>query len=252
MRSFFLLLSAFVIGAFAAQAHAAETPKPLTEAEKAQIEDVVRDFLTKKEPETVMKAVQTLQQREESESAKQAKVAIGSNFDKLYKDANTPVGGNPKGDVTIIEFFDYQCGFCKQAQESVTKLLADDKNIKFIYKEYPILGQNSTNAAKAALASVNQGKYVKFHEALMARKEHLTDNVIDQTAKDVGLNVEKLHKDMADPKIETMLSDNIALGGQVGARGTPMFFIGEEQVPGAVPYEMLKEKVATARKAAKK
>ncbi|NTU76363.1 MAG: DsbA family protein [Alphaproteobacteria bacterium] len=253
MRFSASILGVLAIALMPTLAFAVDTPAaPFTDAQKAAVEQIVRDLLTKKEPDLVIKAVQEIQGREEKETATKGKEAVIKNHDKIFNDASAPVGGNPKGDVTVVEFFDYQCGYCKMTQEIVGKLVAEDKNIKLVYKEYPILGPDSARVAKAALASVKQGKYVKFHDALMATKEPLADDALFRVAKDVGLDVEKLKKDMDDEAIEKMVKANREVGVEIGARGTPTFVIGEQVFPGAVPLESLKQAIAEARKSAKK
>lgn len=246
-----LVLSAFALLPSMAMAADASS-SALTDAQKTAVEAVVRELLLKKEPELIVKAAQEVQKRMETESAAKGQEAILKNRDKLLKDPNAPVGGNPKGDVTVVEFFDYQCGYCKMAQENVLKLLNDDKNVRILYKEYPILGPVSTFAAKAALASVEQGKYIKFHEALMSVKDRLTEESVLSTAKSVGLDVEKLKKTMESEKIEKIIKDNQDLAAEIGARGTPAFIIGDKLYPGVLSVEQMKETIAEARKSAKK
>jgi protein-disulfide isomerase len=153
------------------------------------------------EPDLVVKAAQEMRRRQEAESAVKTQAAVTANRDQLLGDPTVPVEGNPNGDVTVVEFFDYQCGYCKMAQEAVSKLLATDKNVRMIYKEYPILGPDSVQGSKAALASVNQGKYTKFHDTLMNTKGHLSNEIIFTLAKESGLDVEKLKEDMGDDSI---------------------------------------------------
>jgi protein-disulfide isomerase len=252
MPFFKLILSALVLGLVPVLAFAAEAPASFSDTQKGAIEDVVRNLLTKKEPDIIIKAAQEVQNRQEAEAGVKNQQALAANKDKLYGDPNSPVGGNPKGDVAVVEFFDYQCGYCKITQEAINKLLAEDKNVKLIYKDFPILGQDSMMAAKASLASARQGKYVKFHEALMGTKEHLTEDLVMKAAKSVGLNVDKLKKDMEDESVARIIKANEDLGRQIGAHGTPTFVIGEDIYPGAVPYESLKKAVDEVRKAAKK
>ena len=260
MHPFTKTLSVAIIGLMPVMAHAADVPAPaalppvatapaptFTAEQKAAIEAIVREFLVDKEPETIIKAAQNAQQKQEADSLSKSQQAVGANRDKIFNDKTSPVGGNPKGDVTIVEFFDYQCGYCKMAQENLGKLLETEKNVKIIYKEYPILGPDSALASKAALASVAQGKYEKFHVALMTTKEHLTEAVIFKIAKDVGLDVDKLKKDAANEEIQKIIQANIALGGEVGARGTPTFVIGEQIYPGALQLEQMQEAIASAR-----
>jgi len=131
-------------------------------------------------------------------------------------------------------------------------VVGEDKKVKFVFKELPILGPNSVQASKAALASVKQGKYQKFHETLMKTKERLSDEVIFNAAKTSGLDVEKLKKDMADESIDKIIKANQALAKEVGAHGTPTFIINDQLYPGAMQYEQLKKAVEDARKNAKK
>jgi len=231
---------------------APEAAKTFSEADKAAIEDIIKDYLVNKHPEVLMQGMQELQKRDQANAEAKTKGAVTASKDKIYNDPNTPVGGNPKGDVTMVEFFDYQCGYCKMSEEGIEKILKDDKNVKFVYKDFPILGPMSVTAAKAALASARQNKYVKFHDALMAKKDHLTEDMIYQIAKDVGLDVDKLKKDMSDDATAKIVQDNLTLGNDVGVRGTPMFIIGEQVYPGALQPEQLKKAVDDARAATKK
>jgi len=256
MRIPVLLLSAFLLAApFATSAQDAATPAPakvLTDAEKAAIEDVVRDYITTKHPEILVQGMKELQRREQETAENKSKEAVAGFKDKIFNDPTSPVGGNAKGDVMMVEFFDYQCGYCKLSEEAIEKLMKDDKNVKLIYKDFPILGPTSVTATKAALAAVKQGKYIKMHDALMAKKDHLTDDMVYQIAKEAGLDVDKLKKDMADESVTKIVDANLKLGSDIGVRGTPMFIIGTQIYPGALQYEQLKKAVDDARAAAKK
>lgn len=255
MSPFKSLMCAFVLGIMAAPTLAADTPAPapaaLTDAQKAAVEEVVRNLLIKKEPDIIIKAAQEVQNRQEAETNAKSQEALTTYREKIYNDPNAPVAGNPKGNVTVVEFYDYQCGYCKISVEAIQKLLAEDKNVKLIYKEFPILGPNSVLAAKISLASIRQGKFIKFHDALMSDKEHLSEEGIFKIAKSVGLDVEKLKKDMADPAIEKMIKENQTLGSDIGAHGTPTFVIGDQVYPGAMQYDSLKKAVEDARAEAK-
>lgn len=252
MRPFVIALAVMAIGLLPISASAANAAKPLSDAERSQIENVVREFLTKKEPETVMKAVQEMQRRQEEESNKKTQAALTSNKDKLLDGSNGAMAGNPKGDVTVVEFFDYQCGHCKSASETIIKLLDADKDVKVVYKDFPVLGGASSTAAKAALAVARQGKYEKFHNALLSKKDRITNDLLIQTAKDVGADADKMQKDMEDQKIESELQAILDLGAKIGVQGTPTFIIGNDVYPGAMSLEQLKEAVSETRKAAKK
>lgn len=255
-----LLATALLINALPATAQdtppaasaAATGAKTFSDADKAAIEDIIRDYLTTKHPEVLMEAMKELQRRDQASAESKSKEAVTNFKDKIFNDPDTPVGGNPKGDVVMVEFFDYQCGYCKMSEESIQKVLKEDGHVRFLYKEFPILGPMSVTATKASLASVRQNKYVKFHDALIAKKDHLTEDMIYQTAKDVGLDVDKLKKDMADETTAKMVDANLKLGSDVGVRGTPMFIIGNQIYPGALQYEQMKKAVDDARAAAKK
>ncbi len=224
----------------------------LTDAQKAEVEAVVRELLTKKEPEIIIKAAEIVQGKIEKETAQKGAAEIAKNIKRLESDPLTPVGGNPKGDVTVVQFFDYSCGYCKMAQGHLQKLLDEDKNVRLVYKEFAILGPASQKAAEMALASVEQGKYIPFHTALMEAKKRLSEEEIYKIAESVGLNVEKLKKDAQASKVKESLADNLALADSIGVRGTPSFIIGGKLYPGALSIEQLKQAVAAARKPADK
>ena len=157
MRFYQTLLAASFLALLPASGFAASAAPALTDAQKAEVEAVVRDLLTKKEPELVIKAAQTVSDRMEQETQAKSNEALSKHMDKIVNDPTSPNGGNLKGDVTVVEFFDYSCGYCKMGHETVTKLLSEDKNVRFVYKELPILGVGSKAASKAALGSVSQG-----------------------------------------------------------------------------------------------
>ena len=242
-KSLLLICTLSLMPAIAAPASAAA----LSDAEKKEVENVVRSLLLDKEPELVIKAAQTLQDRMEKEAETKAQKNVKKNIDKINKDPDSPVGGNPKGDVTVVEFFDYSCGYCKLAQEHVEKLLETDNNVRFVYKELPILGPDSVSISKAAIASIEQGKYEAFHAALMKTKTKLSDRGVMDVAKEVGLDVEKLEKDMKSDKVEKIQKANLDLAKEIGAQGTPTFIINGKLFGGALPYEKLKEAVDKAR-----
>jgi len=237
---------------FCAPAALAVEASPLTDAQKTAVEAVVRDLLTKKEPEIVMKAAQELQDKAERDASVKGQAAVLANKDKLFNDPASPIGGNPKGDVTIVEFFDYTCGYCKMVHNAVTKFVGEDKNVRIVYKEFPILGPGAVFASRAALAVAAQGKYEAFHNALMATKERVTEDVAKKVAKNVGVNVDKMLNDMKSDKIEAMVKANHDLAQALHIQGTPAFVIGETLHPGALSAEQMKTAVEAARGAGKK
>ncbi len=197
-------------------------------------------------PEILTQAIAILQQREEQAQAAGASVALERYRDQLERDPNAPVLGNPDGDVTVVEFFDYNCPYCKRAAESVRTLIETDGNIRLVYREWPILSEGSIFAARAALAAREQGKYEEMHWALMSLPR-ADENSVLFTARKLGLDMEKLQKDMKAPEIEAHIVLSSELTQALGFNGTPSFVIGNELIPGAVPLEQLQEYVKAAR-----
>ncbi len=168
--------------------------------------------------------------------------------EEIFNDPASPVGGNPDGDVTLVEFFDYQCPYCKRIFPSIQALLAEDRNLRYVFKEFPILGKESVFAARAALAAQRQGKYLEFHMAVMTAKGKLTEARVMRLAKTAGLDVDRLRRDMADGTVDAMIRRNLDLADGLGIFSTPVFIIGDTQIPGAVEIDTLKTLIARARK----
>lgn len=165
----------------------------------------------------------------------------------LLNDPVTPVLGNPKGDVAVIEFFDYTCPYCKAVEPRLEKLLKDDKNVKLVIKEFPILTPESLVAAKVALAAQKQGKYEQYHQTLMNFKGRLTNDVIFDTAKSVGLDVERVRRDMAAPEITDEIIANFNLARGLRIFQTPAFIVGGHMLTGASADIDFPKVVAAAR-----
>jgi protein-disulfide isomerase len=237
-----LLAVVFVVClAFPAAAQAPAGP------DRAAIEKIVREYLLQN-PEVLVEAMNELRRRQESAASDAAKQAIAAHKKELFEDAASPVGGNAKGDVTLVEFFDYHCGYCKQVHEPMLTLMREDKNLRVIYKEMPILAPESRIAAAGALAAQKQGKYVELHNALMAARGKLTKDRVLALAKEQKLDVARLEKDMDTPEIQGAIDNNLKLAASIGVDGTPAFIVGDQFAPGALPIEQLREMVAQARK----
>jgi len=172
---------------------------------------------------------------------------VAAHRDELLDDPGSPVGGNRDGDVTVVEFFDYRCGYCIAMAPRLETLLEQDRNLRFVYKEWPILGPMSELAARAALAARRQGRYEDFHSALMRLRGRLTEATLFDAARRLGLDPERLRADMQSAEIDRVLRDNRALAAELGITGTPAFVIGDRLVPGAVPLGELKTVIAAAR-----
>ena len=223
---------------------AAESPEA---ARRQEIETVIREYL-QAHPEVVAEALQEMERREQEAQRKRTAEAVRAHLAELTQDSGSPVGGNPQGAVTIVEFFDYQCGYCKKEAGEIDKLLQTDSDVRVVYKDLPILGPASTFAARAALAAQKQGKHAALHATLLAANGALTDQRVLRLAAQVGLDTTRLEKDMADPAVDETLARNAHLREVLDIRGTPALVIGMELIPGAVDFDTLKRLVAQARK----
>jgi protein-disulfide isomerase len=212
-----------------------------------EIEKVIERYL-QNNPEAIEQALHILQAKRIDQERQRVKAVITTKQEVLLHDPASPVSGNPAGDVTLVEFFDYRCGFCKRVASAVTQLQKDDAQIRVVYKDLPILGEASETAAKAALASVVQGKHQAFHEALLGWSGSLTKKEILDISEDIGLDVDRLQADMSNPKWDDVIEHNRALAKDLGISGTPGFIVGKELVPGAMDLEGLKDLIARARK----
>lgn len=236
-----------LIAALTAFSPALVQAQAVDEAQRKAIEGVVRDYLMKN-PEVILEAIEALQQREKLAEAEKAKKALAENKKALFQNPADPATGNALGDVTVVEFFDYQCGYCKSVMADTQRLIKDDAKLRFVFKEFPILGPASVVAARAALAAKAQGKYLEVHNALMGHRGQLDDDTIYRLAKSAGADVEKLKKDMDSPEVMKVIATNQQLAEQLGIRGTPGFVIGDALVPGAIKLEEMKRLVEAARK----
>ena len=223
----------------------ADEPATAADLPVEQIEKIVREYLLR-EPEIIYQALGELQRRETEAAAARQRTAIVENQSELLRDPASPVGGNPDGDVTLIEFFDYRCAYCRRVDSSMRALLDEDRDLRVVFKELPVLGPDSVRAARAALAARNQGGYVPFHFALMTADELSLEGIRD-AAEAVGLDADQLEADMAAPEVIAAIEANYALANELGIEGTPAFVIGDELVPGAVDKTRLTQLVEDAR-----
>ncbi len=210
------------------------------------IEQIVRDDLIQ-HPEVLIQSLTAHQENQRVAQEQRRQQSVIDSRAALTQDPDTPVIGKPGADVTIVEFFDYRCQYCRRVVKSLRQLMEQDDKIRLVMKEFPILGPQSIQAARAALASVGQGKYEEFHWALMTEPGDMSDPHIRQIARTVGLDVERLQKDMQSPDIDAMIRRNHELARALDINGTPAFVIGNALVPGAVDLPTLKRLVAQAR-----
>ncbi|MBO6836464.1 MAG: DsbA family protein [Alphaproteobacteria bacterium] len=215
-------------------------------AERARIESIVRDYLLKN-PEIILEAMQVLEQRETAATEQRRQEAIAGLVPTLTASPLTPVVGGPGADVTVVEFFDYQCGYCKRLFPGLNKVMESDDGVRVVFVEFPILGPASLVASKAALAAQEQGLYMEYHTALMEFQGRLDDKAIYEKAAEVGLDVDRLKADMQDPKIAQYLEMTRAVADSLNVRGTPAMVIGNQFVGGFVPGEQLEAVIERAR-----
>jgi protein-disulfide isomerase len=233
-------LAAFLWGTFPALAQQSFSPE-----QREQIEKIVRDYLLE-HPEIMIEVMSKLEQRQEAEAAAKRQQALIRNKAALFSSADDFVV-NADGNVPMVEFFDYQCGYCKRVMNSVMKVSTDHTDVRVAFKEYPILGPVSVFASKASIASRRQGKYLEFHTAVMGHSGRLSEKIILKKAAEVGLDVEQLKTDMADKEVQAVIDRNLALGRTMEIRGTPTLIIGDNLVPGAIPYERMVELIGKTR-----
>ena len=239
-----------VLAAALALPAAAVGAAEFTDAQRRAIEAVVEDYLARN-PEAVERALHALEERREAEEARAAAEAIETHARELFDSPAIPVGGNPEGDVTIVEFFDYRCGVCRRVFPVIAELVASDGGIRLVYKEWPILGPDSVFASRAALAARAQGKYAAFHDALMKRRGALGRAEVLDAAAAVGLAADRLQRDMEAPEIEEVLARTYAIAEALGIDGTPSFLIGRRLLQGGRDLATMKRLVAEARAAAR-
>jgi protein-disulfide isomerase len=228
---------------------------PAAAADKSAFNDVQKEELNKlirayilTHPEIISEAIDALDAKTEKTKVDKRNAVISTRRQELFNPAEGTIIGNPKGDVTVVEFFDYNCGYCKAMFQAMKDLLKEDPRMRVVLKEYPILGPSSMTASRAALAARKQGKYQDMHLALLAHKGSLTDGSIMEIAAKTGLDVRKLENDMKDPAITDVIVKNHNLADELGIDGTPSLIIGDAFVPGAISKEKLVEHIAKARK----
>lgn len=201
-------------------------------------------------PQAIINSVQNMQKKMMEEQTKNAQKNIGQKQNELFNDENSPQYAPQGYDVSIVEFYDYACGYCKKAQSTVDELLKSDTKLRVIYRDFPILGEASFEMAKVSIAVnlIAPNSFRKFHDALMKTNDKGKKAAIN-AAKSAGIDIKKVEDALKNDKdkIEKILQDNLSLGSSVGISGTPGFIIGEELIPGAVDVNTFKEKINALR-----
>lgn len=212
------------------------------------IQNIVHKYLVKN-PKVLVEASRALQAQQMKTQQANAVSAIEKNKQQIFNDSASPVAGNPNGNVSVVEFFDYQCGHCKTMNTTINSLLKDNSNVRLVLKELPIFGGNSKFAAQAALAAKSQNKYFEFHKALLATSNPLDNNKVMAVAKKVGLNIDQLKKDMNSENVQQELRMNFKLAEKLKLMGTPAFIISNKAltkfrfIPGATSLANLKQQI---------
>jgi protein-disulfide isomerase len=236
---------AAVAGALYATHPAQAAEEAFTQAQKDAMGTFISEYLVS-HPEVVVNALEAYQANRAQIEQKQFMESFAKHKETLAGDTS-PTAGNPKGDVTIVEFFDYNCGYCKKAVEDVVKLLETDKNLKVIFKDMPILSPASQEAARWALAADKQGKYYEYHVALMKDPNQKNKAEFESLAKKLGLDIEKMRKDAESKEVREAIEKNLNMARDLGIRGTPGFIIGDTLAPGYLGYDAMKAAVDQVR-----
>jgi protein-disulfide isomerase len=237
-----LLLSILVLWCLGFTANAAE----FNDGQRKEMESIIKDYLLAN-PELLREMGQLLEQKEKLAENEQRKGALVSNAAQIFRDKTDFVAGNPNGKVTMVEFFDYNCGWCKKGFPEVLSMIESDKDLRFVLKEFPIFGEDSEYAARAAIAAIKQGKYWGLHMAMFQHEGKLAKDSVDEIAAGLGLNMDQLKKDMDDPATAEILVRNRNLAASLAINGTPAFIIDDRLVPGYLPKAELASAINDVR-----
>jgi|LWDU01.1.fsa_nt_gi protein-disulfide isomerase len=218
--------------------------------QRKEVKDIIRKYL-QKNPDVIIESIQKMRKQQEHQAKERSLKNLIIYKELILNDPTSPIAGNPEGDVTVVEFFDYSCGYCKRIFPHLKRLINEDKNIRFVFKELPILSPQSELAARAALAAWRQDKtkYIGIHSEFMKLNGRFSEVRILRIAKNKGLNLAQLKKDMGSLALDKAIAGNRQLAQKMNITGTPGFIIGNNIIPGAVELETLKKLIAKVRKA---
>ncbi len=224
----------------------APTEPSFTDAQRAELDSIIQQYI-RDNPQVILQALQAYQQRQQQQAQQQRTQArTTADIGDVVDPENDPIAGDPDGSVTVVEFFDYHCPFCKRISRGMARL-AEDDDVRIVFKEFPVFGPESMFAARAALASRKQGLYHDFHLAMMQNRGRLNERIVMRLADRVGIDVDQLRDDMDAPEIDQALRANFQTAQQLGIRGTPSFIIGDEVIPGAVDLNTMRRLIETKR-----
>lgn len=234
-------------------AGAAAAEAPFTPEQRREIGEVVRDYLLKN-PELLKDVMVELERREGEAQRASQKAALDRSREALLNSGRDVVAGNPKGDVTVVEFFDYNCGYCKRAMTDLQALIKSDPKLRLVLKDFPVLGPDSVEASRVGLAAMKQlspARQFEYHARLMETRARVNGERATALAKEMGLDLARLQKDLEGAEVKQTIQDNVVLGDKLGLTGTPAFVIGDEVISGAVGLEPMRKTVAGVRQCGK-
>jgi protein-disulfide isomerase len=222
-----------------------------TGEQRSEIERIIKDYLLS-HPELLQDVMSELEKRQAAAEAEKHRATVKENSDVIFSSPRQVTLGNPQGDVTVVEFFDYNCGYCKRAMSDMLELMKGDAKLKFVLKEFPVLGESSVQAAQVAAAVRMQDKtggkkYLEFHQKLLTGRGPADKARALAVAKEIGLDVARIEKDMSSDEVKATLEESFKLAEALGLNGTPSYVVGGDVVVGAVGLNTLKEKVNAAR-----
>mgnify|MGYP000871515147 CR=1 FL=1 len=241
------LLASVAFSTLLTTGYASAQSSPPVTAE--QVEGIVRSYLLRN-PGLLREVSVALQRQEAAEAQARARQAMETLRAELFNAPGSPVAGNPRGDVTVVEFFDFRCSYCKRAAPELEAVLKADPNVRIVYKQLPILGPDSLVAARASLAAHAQGRYEAFHKALFAL-DHVDEKTVFNTASALGLDMDRLRTDMASDAVTREIEANARMAAPLGVTGTPGFVIGDRVAPGMLDQAVMNQWIAEARSAKK-
>jgi len=216
------------------------------DTEKQELENIFEDYLMNN-PKVIMKSLDKFQVDQRAEAEQNRKKALEDNYEDIINTPDMPFAGNPNGDIVVMEFSDYNCGYCKKALPDVINLIDKDKNVKVLFVEFPILGPSSMEYAQYALAASLQGQYFEYHQRLMESKGPREKKTAINIAKDMGLDIERLEKDAKSSEVNKMIQSNRQLAAKLSLTGTPAFVVDKEVIGGYIPLSSMEEIIAKAR-----
>jgi protein-disulfide isomerase len=244
MKSITRLVFAASLATLAALAPA--SAGSFSDIQKAEMEEIIRGYMLT-HPELLQEMATRLELKQKQEEEAQRSKGLLEYKDEIFKTAKDAFVGNPKGNVVVVEFMDYNCGWCKKSMSEISTLLTTDPNLKVVFKEFPIFGEHSEYAARAALAAAQQGKYWELHQAMFSHDGQVTTEVVNQLAESIGLDMAKLQSAIGSKEVGAQIAANLQLGRNLAINGTPAFVIDDQVYGGYLQLDAMTEAVAEVR-----